>query len=87
MSPTEVLRTDQSWIQSTPNVCGGDACIRNTRIPVWSLVVARRRGATDEELLNYLVTPLSRADVHAAWTYYQQHVPEIELAIREHEDS
>ncbi|WP_445242043.1 DUF433 domain-containing protein [Microcoleus sp. LEGE 07076] len=22
----------------TPGLCGGDACIGNTRIPVWSLV-------------------------------------------------
>jgi uncharacterized protein (DUF433 family) len=24
----------KSWVQKTPNVCGGDACIRNT----WSLM-------------------------------------------------
>ncbi|MBY0527748.1 MAG: DUF433 domain-containing protein [Gemmataceae bacterium] len=27
--------TKESWVQKTPNVCGGDACIRNTRITVW----------------------------------------------------
>ena len=25
-------------IQKTPGLCGGDACIRQTRIPVWVLV-------------------------------------------------
>jgi uncharacterized protein (DUF433 family) len=24
----------QSWIRKTPGVCGGNACIRNTRITV-----------------------------------------------------
>src|SRR5712692_2863160 len=39
MLSIEVLRTEDSWIQKTPDICGGDACIRNTRLPVWSLVV------------------------------------------------
>ena len=39
MSSTEVLRTEHSWIQKNPDVCGGDACIRNTRVPVWALGV------------------------------------------------
>ena len=33
-----------SWIQKTPGVIGGDACIRNTRIAVWMLVEAKRLG-------------------------------------------
>ena len=38
----------------TPGVCGGQARIRNTRIPVWTLVAYRQQGAPDEELLaNY----------------------------------
>src|SRR5438309_1674284 len=71
--------TERSWIQKTPDVCGGDACIRNTRIPVWSLVAARRLGASDEELLHYFVTPLTPADVQAGWGYYVQHPDEIDL--------
>jgi len=87
MSPIEVLRTEQSWIQKTPGVCGGDACIRNTRIPVWSVVVARRLGASEHELLNYFVTPLTPADLQAAGAYYEQHREEIELNIRENEEA
>ena len=78
---------EQSSIQKTPDVCGGNACIRNTRIPVWSLVVARRLGASDDELLHYFVTPLSPADVQAAWAYYQQHPQEIDMDIRENEEA
>jgi uncharacterized protein (DUF433 family) len=82
MASAEVLRTAQSWIQKTPDICGGDACIRNTRVPVWSLVAARRRGISDAELLHYFVTPLSSADIQLAFTYYEQHPQEIEEEIR-----
>jgi uncharacterized protein (DUF433 family) len=82
MTSTEVLRTAHSWIQKTPDICGGDACIRNTRVPVWSLVVAQRLGISDAALLHYFVAPLSTADVQAALTYYQQHPDEIEQEIR-----
>ncbi|MCU0542788.1 MAG: DUF433 domain-containing protein [Oscillatoriaceae cyanobacterium Prado104] len=34
-------------IQKTPGVMGGEACIRQTRIPVWLLVSYRRQGASD----------------------------------------
>ena len=82
MTSTEVLRTENSWIQMTPGVCGGDACIRKNRIPVWSLVVARRLGASDPDLLRYFVTPLTAADVEAAFAYYQRNREEIEAEIR-----
>ena len=82
MTSTEALHTEQSYIQKTPNVCGGDACIGYTRIPVWSLLVARRLGKSDSELLEYFVTPLSPADVKAAFAYYEQHPDEIDLEIR-----
>jgi uncharacterized protein (DUF433 family) len=87
MSATEVLRTEHSWIQKTPGVCGGDACIRTTRVAVWLLVVARKQGASDADLLNYFVTPLTLADVHAAWSYYGQFPTEIDQAIREQEET
>jgi uncharacterized protein (DUF433 family) len=83
MTPTEILRTRSSWIQKTPGVCGGEACIRDTRIPVWSVIAARRRGVTDEELLGYFVTPLSAADVEAAGHYHAQHRDEIDRATRQ----
>ena len=30
--------TKKSWVQKTPGLCGGRACIRRTRITVWGLV-------------------------------------------------
>jgi uncharacterized protein (DUF433 family) len=59
-------------IQVTAGVCGGQPRIRNTRIPVWTLVAFRKQGADDEELLrNY--PNLSKSDLSAAWAYYEQH--------------
>jgi uncharacterized protein (DUF433 family) len=77
----------KSWVQKTPEVCGGDACIRTTRIPVWSLVEARRLGFSDQELLNHYDPPLTQADLDAAWAYFDNHRNEIEQAIRENEDA
>jgi len=87
MPATEVFRKGQSWIQKSPDICGGDACIRDTRIPVWSLVTATRLGTTEEELLTYFVTPLSPADVQAALGYFEKHPEEIENEIRLNQDA
>lgn len=82
MSSVEVLRTERSWVQKTPGVCGGDACIRNTRYTVHGLVEWKQLGLTDECLLGRH-PDLSQADLDAAWAYYEQHREEIELAIKE----
>lgn len=67
-------------ITRTPGVCGGDACVRGTRIMVWLLVLMRRRGRSDAELLRDYPT-LSAADLDAAWDYYRLHPTEIEQAV------
>lgn len=87
MVATKVLDMGQSWIQKTPGKCGGRACIRDTRIPVWSMVNARRLGASDDDLLRYFVTPLTPADVQAAWAYFDKNPDEIEGDIRENEEA
>ena len=73
-------------IKKTPGVCGGDACIGNTRIPVWTLVSYRTLGASDAQLLENYPT-LNQADLDAAWGYYDQNRPEIETAIRENDEA
>jgi uncharacterized protein (DUF433 family) len=82
----EVLRTDNSWIQKTPEVCGGDACIRNTRITVLGLVEWKKLGLTDEEILER-IQGLTAADLEAAWEYYDRNRGEIERAIQENEEA
>lgn len=74
--------TRETLIQKTPGVCGGQARIRNTRIPVWTLVSFHHQGASDEELLrNY--PGLNQQDLEAAWSYYMQQKEEIDLIIAE----
>jgi uncharacterized protein (DUF433 family) len=73
-----------SWISKTPNVCGGDACIRITRITVWGLVEDRKLGLSDEEILRR-VLGLTAADLVAAWEYYRHNAEEINRALWENE--
>jgi uncharacterized protein (DUF433 family) len=75
---------EKSWVQKTPGVCGGRACIRNTRITVWGLVNSRRLGAADEQILKNIVG-LTPDDLDAAWEYYREHSAEINADIRDNE--
>ena len=79
------LRKFWSGIQKTPGVCGGDACIRQTRIPVWVLVNAGRLGISETELLEDYPT-LRAADLANAWAYAEAYPDEIETAIQENEE-
>lgn len=71
-------------IESRPGVCGGEACVVRTRIPIWVLVRSRQLGLSDAELLrNY---PSLRAeDLANAWSYARAHAAEIESAISHNE--
>jgi uncharacterized protein (DUF433 family) len=79
------MPTTSEQITKTPEVCGGDACIRGHRIPVWVLVGYRRLGKTDAELLRYY-SSLTPAELHAAWNYAAANAEEIDRAIRENEE-
>lgn len=63
-------------IRSTPRVMGGDACIRNTRIPVWLLVEYKSQGLSDDELLR-VYPGLTASDLSAAWAYFAAHSHEV----------
>ena len=76
----------EALIQKTPDVCGGDACIRNSRIMVWLLVAFKKGGWTDQNFFdNY--ESLTAEDLAAAWEYYRRYPEEIDEAMRlNHED-
>lgn len=63
-------------INKTPNVVGGNARIRNTRIPVWSLVQSRQMGSSDLELLE-AHPELTQIDLNNAWVYAEAFSDEI----------
>jgi uncharacterized protein (DUF433 family) len=73
-----------SWISKKPDRCGGDACVRDTRITVWGLVAYRRLGMSDAEIVP-AVQGLTSVDLEAAWEYANAHPEEIDEAIRANE--
>jgi uncharacterized protein (DUF433 family) len=78
---------NSAWrgVEKTPDVCGGSACVVNTRIPVWGLVEASRLGCSEADLLiNY--PTLSATDLANAWAYAQAFSEEIEMEIRENNE-
>jgi uncharacterized protein (DUF433 family) len=85
MSQATTTTPAASWIQNTPGVIGGDACIRNTRIAVWMLVEAKRLGITDAHLLMSYDPPLTQADLDTAWAYAAANAVEIEQAIHDND--
>jgi uncharacterized protein (DUF433 family) len=79
-----MIRPDTSTanlIQKTIGICGGEACIRNTRHTVSGLVQWRNLGQSDDQILQQH-PDLRKPDLDAAWAYYPEHQGEIDEAIR-----
>jgi uncharacterized protein (DUF433 family) len=83
-----ILEKTNSWtgIAKTPGVVGGDACIRNMRIPVWSLVEYRQMGANDDRILE-AYPQLTVADLANAWAYAKAFPAEIADAIAANQEA
>jgi uncharacterized protein (DUF433 family) len=75
------MKTVASWINKTNGVCGGEACIRDTRHTVSGLVEWKQQGLTDARILEHH-SDLTLADLEAAWEYYARHKDEIDEAMR-----
>jgi uncharacterized protein (DUF433 family) len=73
-------------IECVPGVCGGEACIVRTRIPVWVLESARRLRISEAELLRSYPS-LRAEDLANAWAYVRSHLDEIERQIQENEEA
>jgi uncharacterized protein (DUF433 family) len=83
---TRSLSSNWRGITKTPGVCGGDACIEGTRIPVWVLVEAKSLGISELDLLKDYPT-ISATDLANAWVYADAHSEEIAKTIRENEEA
>lgn len=79
--PTISTTSVTTRVVRTPGVCGGDARIDGTRIPVWLLVNARRLGASDAEIL-FSYPQLTPADLAAAWEFADRHAEEMDELIQ-----
>lgn len=71
-------------IESQPGVCGGEACIVRTRIPVWLLEHARRLGVSEAKLLRDY-PGLGAQDLVNAWAFARANRGEIDAAIAANE--
>lgn len=72
-------------IEKTPGICGGEARIVRTRIPVWILEQARRLGMNESDLLRAYPT-LRAEDLANAWAYIRAYHEEIDEDIRRNEE-
>jgi uncharacterized protein (DUF433 family) len=72
-------------IRKTPGVCGGRACIGNTRIPVWLVVSFIKEGLADGALLQSY-PQLTPDHLRLVRDYYARHKDEIERDIREQDE-
>jgi uncharacterized protein (DUF433 family) len=73
-------------IEIRPDVCGGDPCVVRTRIPVWTLVQARRLGVSESDLLK-AYPALNAGDLAEAWAYYRTHRETIEAQVAANEQA
>lgn len=77
--------TPEEAISRTPGVVGGRARIHNTRIPVWSIVEAKKMGLSDERIMS-MFPSVSLNDIENALHYYAHHRSEIESDIADQEE-
>ena len=69
-----------SIIRKTPGVCAGAACIANSHIPVWIIVLMSEAGAGVQEMLG-AYPELTPNDCAAALNYALAHRAEIDAHI------
>jgi uncharacterized protein (DUF433 family) len=79
------MPAEASWVSKRNDRCGGEACLRDLRIPVWAVINYRRLGASDEDILRAYPS-LRPADLEVAWEYAAAHGDEIEQAISRNEE-
>ena len=79
------MTTTLSWVSKLANRCGGEACVRDTRMPVWVLVNYKGLGLNDTQLLEWYPS-LNQADLEAAWAYAAENAEEVDRVIRENEE-
>ena len=82
---THSLEAPWQGICKTPGVMGGEACVQETRIPVWLLVSYTRLGLSEAKLLDNYPT-LTPKDLVNAWSYASAYTDEIDRAIAQQDE-
>ena len=87
MHQREGIRTGNGWgtgVEKSSGICGGEARIAGTRIPIWQLVEARDLGVPESQILIDFPR-LTARNLADAWSYAEEHAEEIATAIRDNE--
>jgi uncharacterized protein (DUF433 family) len=82
---TMAPKTAYAHITKDPSVCGGSACIDNTRIRVIDIVLAKNDGQSPEHIRDLFAVKLTLAQVYSALAYADENREEIEADFAEHE--
>ena len=80
-------RTVFAHITKDPKVCGGAACIDNTRIRVIDVVQAQSEGHTAQKIQDLFAVRLTLAQVYSALAYADENRVEIEAEYAEHDQA
>ena len=72
-------------ITRDPKVCGGAACIDDTRIRVMDIVQAQSEAKTPKQIQDLFAVKLSLAQVYSALAYADENREEIQAQYAEHE--
>lgn len=73
-------------VTHTPGVCGGRACVANTRLTVWFLEALRRMGCDDADIVRRY-PQLSLNDLACAWAYVGANPGEIDDDLRQQDEA
>ena len=82
-----VAKTVFAHITKDPKVCGGAACIDNTRVRVIDVVQAHSEGHTPQQIQDLFAVKLTLAQVYSALAYADENREEIEAEYAEHEQA
>jgi len=72
------------YVTQKKGICGGRSIIKDTRIPVWSIIKWYKIGFSIEEILREF-PQLNPAQIYDAFSYYYDNKEEIEKDIIENE--
>jgi uncharacterized protein (DUF433 family) len=70
------------YIIRDPDICFGQPCIEGTRIRVLDIAIEYDRLGRSPDQIAEAHPGLTLAQIHAALTYYYEHMEEIDQAIR-----
>jgi uncharacterized protein (DUF433 family) len=76
------IKTEHPHIVKDPNILGGSAVIRGTRVPIRAVVGYYKIGLSVEEILEGF-PKLTAAQIYDALSYYHDHPEEIDQEIEQ----